>query len=463
MPPTPAQPGATLIVWRDILFGLLAFCGLFGARQHSYLLFHGLAEAFCMVVAGAIFLLAWNARRFLHNGYLIFIGVAFAYTAGLDLLHTLAYKGMGVFPDHDANLPTQLWIASRYLLAFSFLLAPWFLDRKVHARWLLAGLGALSALLVWSIFEGVFPDCYREGQGLTEFKVVSEYVIMALFVLAMWLLHRRRGQFAPAVQRALMVSLAMSIISDLAFTFYVGVYDLSNLMGHLFKLLAYFFVYKALIETGLRRPYDLLFRELKQSEQALQASEETWRALLNAPHESALLLDRDLRIRAINQVAATRLGGTVEQLTGCEFLAVVSPEVREGRRRRLMQVLADGQPQFFTDTRQGRDYELSFYPVGEAGGAVAGVAVFAADITERLAAERAREEMVTQLTQALAEVKTLSGLLPICASCKRVRDDQGYWNQIESYISLHSDAQFSHGICPDCARLLYPDLMDQDS
>ncbi len=60
--------------------------------------------------------------------------------------------------------------------------------------------------------------------------------------------------------------------------------------------------------------------------------------------------------------------------------------------------------------------------------------------------------------KALQEIKILSGFLPICASCKKIRDDKGYWNQIESYIRDHSEAEFSHGICPDCAKKLYPDL-----
>ena len=82
--------------------------------------------------------------------------------------------------------------------------------------------------------------------------------------------------------------------------------------------------------------------------------------------------------------------------------------------------------------------------------------------------EKEREKLISELQEALAKVKTLSGLPPICASCKKIRDDKGYWNQIESYIGKHSDAQFSHGICPDCARRLYPEffkgegLLDKD-
>jgi GAF domain-containing protein len=76
----------------------------------------------------------------------------------------------------------------------------------------------------------------------------------------------------------------------------------------------------------------------------------------------------------------------------------------------------------------------------------------------RKQAEEEREKLIAELQMALAEVRKLSGMLPICASCKKIRDDKGYWNQIESYIRDHSEAEFSHGICPDCVGKLYPEL-----
>lgn len=85
------------------------------------------------------------------------------------------------------------------------------------------------------------------------------------------------------------------------------------------------------------------------------------------------------------------------------------------------------------------------------------------DITERKRAEEERERLIRELREALAQVKTLSGLLPICASCKSIRDDQGYWQQIEAYIRDHSEAEFSHSVCPECARKLYPGVFDKSS
>lgn len=68
-----------------------------------------------------------------------------------------------------------------------------------------------------------------------------------------------------------------------------------------------------------------------------------------------------------------------------------------------------------------------------------------------------RDKLIAELKDALARIRTLQGILPICASCKKIRDDKGYWNQIEAYIRDHSEAEFSHGICPDCAKKLYPE------
>ena len=80
------------------------------------------------------------------------------------------------------------------------------------------------------------------------------------------------------------------------------------------------------------------------------------------------------------------------------------------------------------------------------------------DIERRKRIGEALTKERDKLLRALAQVRTLRGLLPICASCKKIRDDQGYWKQIESYIRDHSEAEFSHGICPDCAKNLYPDF-----
>lgn len=84
--------------------------------------------------------------------------------------------------------------------------------------------------------------------------------------------------------------------------------------------------------------------------------------------------------------------------------------------------------------------------------------VLETEVEERTKAELEKEQTIAELQEAMAQIRTLSGLLPICAACKKIRDDQGYWNQIESYISKHSKAEFSHSICPECAKQYYPEF-----
>jgi PAS domain S-box-containing protein len=101
---------------------------------------------------------------------------------------------------------------------------------------------------------------------------------------------------------------------------------------------------------------------------------------------------------------------------------------------------------------------LAFQPVYDITSRFLGTRGSNRDITERKRAETERENLIGELRGALSKVKTLSGLLPICASCKKIRDDKGYWKQIETYIRDRSEANFSHGICPECAIKEYPEI-----
>lgn len=162
-----AREGWTLP--RDIILpitmGVIALVGLYLSRQYSYLLFHSLVEMFSVVVSVSIFMLFWSARRFLDNGYFLFMGIAYLFIGGLDLVHTLAYKGMGVFPGYGANLPTQLWIAARYLESLSLLAAPVFIQRKLSPTPVLAGYGAVTALLAGvHLLLGDLPRLLRRGR-----------------------------------------------------------------------------------------------------------------------------------------------------------------------------------------------------------------------------------------------------------------------------------------------------------
>src|ERR1017187_7033434 len=103
--------------------------GLYISSRYSYLLFHSLIEFITIAVAFSLFILTWNTRRYLENNCLRLLGFGYGFISLIDLVHTLAYKGMGVFPGYGSNLPTQLWIAARYLQAATLFAAPLFAER----------------------------------------------------------------------------------------------------------------------------------------------------------------------------------------------------------------------------------------------------------------------------------------------------------------------------------------------
>jgi hypothetical protein len=250
-----------------LLMLILIGCGLYWVSQVNYLLFHGLAEVFSIVVASAIFMIAWNSRRLLDNHYLLFMGIAFLFVSVLDFVHTLAYKGMVIFPGDSGNPPTQLWIAGRYLECISFLIAPVFIKRKIRLNLTFTLFTGITALLLLAIFYGkIFPDCYLEDSGLTAFKKISEFIISLIILAAIALLIRNRRSFDREILRFLIIGLVFKILSEISFTLYLDPYGIPNLIGHYFKIISFYFFYRAIVQIGLRKPYDLLFRNLKQSE-----------------------------------------------------------------------------------------------------------------------------------------------------------------------------------------------------
>jgi len=312
------------------------FVSLYLMSRNNYLLYHGIVELAGIVIAGGVFMIALNSRSYMQNDFFVVIGVSFFFVAALDFLHLMSYKGMGVFPGISSNVPTQFWISSGYLRAFTFLAAPLFITRNIKTMYVLVAYFITTSALIFSIlFLRVFPDCFIDGYGLTAFKISSEYIIACILALSIIYILKKKDSIDRSIGNLFISALVVTIVSGMAFTLYTDVYGFSNFIGHILKLVAYGLIYMSVIQTGLRKPFDFLLRDLKQNEE--------------------------------------------------------------------------------------------------------------------------------KLLNALSEIKTLHGILPICASCKKIRNDKGYWQMVEEYISEHTDAKFTHGICRECAENLYPDIFNEEN
>ena len=407
-----------------------------------------MAESFSVIIAFSLFVIAWNTRELTKNNYVLFLSIAFLFAGTIDFVHTLAYKGMGIFIGSDSNLPTQLWIIARYLQSISLLVAPWFIDRKLNTRVVLGFYLAATVLLLTDVFIGtLFPDCFIEGKGLTPFKVVSEYVICLILICSFSLLYRRREKFDPIVLWLIAGSILCTIVSELAFTFYISVYGLSNLIGHYFKIFAFYLIYRAIIVTGLINPYRLLFYDLQKHREELQT-------IIDASPIMIFYKDRENRFIQVNKALVEVTGVPKEAMQG-KTVFEIYPNQTKNYWEDDKEVIASGKPKIgiiepidaVTGTRWLQTDKI---PYRDQEGRIIGIIGFSIDITERKQTEEALQEEHRRLQQALDEVRTLRGIVPICSYCKKIRDDDGYWNQVEKYISDHTDARFSHSICPSC-------------
>ncbi|HQI81622.1 MAG TPA: PAS domain S-box protein, partial [Deltaproteobacteria bacterium] len=220
-------------------------------------------------------------------------------------------------------------------------------------------------------------------------------------------------------------------------------------------------------ETGRRDEIGTLSHEFGSMVQRLSESEKRYRESIESIQDAYLEVDLEGNMLFFNEPLCRMIQYSREEIMGKNFREFVSPGIAQDIYSFFHEVFETGKPSTLRDfevirkdgTKIATEFSVSL--MGDAAGKTAGFRVTGRDVSDLRQAARERERLISDLQQALADVRTLSGMLPICACCKKIRDDTGYWNQIESYITEHSTAVFSHSICPECHKRLYPYLQDK--
>ena len=250
-----------------ILFSLIAF-SLYWVSTFNYLLFHSLAEIFSISIAFTVFILTWNSQKYLKSNYLVLLGIAYLFIGILDLFHTLSYRGMSIFADYD-YYANQLWIATRFIESMTLLIAMSMIsrERKIPAGAVFIVYTVLTSATLLSIITWkIFPVCFIEDIGQTRFKKNSEYIISVVLLLALILLKSNRKKFTQKIYLYMLWTIILTILSEMAFAFYISNYGISNMIGHYFKILSFYLIYKAIISEGIQSPYESIFRDLMNKE-----------------------------------------------------------------------------------------------------------------------------------------------------------------------------------------------------
>lgn len=219
----------------------------------------------------------------------------------------------------------------------------------------------------------------------------------------------------------------------------------------------------AITRIGLEGPplftgyiHDLSERRRAEAAQRLLA------AIVESSEDAIIGQGLDGTILSWNSGATKTYGYETDEMIG-RSMSLLVPKYRPTELPQIYEQIKRGERIARLETVRTRkdgsviDVSLTISPIKDSAGNVIGASSIERDISERKRVEVERLNLIQELTDALAKIKTLRGLLPICASCKKIRDDRGYWEKVELYISKHTEAEFTHGICPDCLKRLYPE------
>lgn len=396
--------------WIHLVLGIGGLTILYFIQRQNFLLFHSLVELASILVSFALFIVVWNAREQLDNAFLAVVGVAYLFVGGLDLLHTLAYSGMGVFPTAGADLPTQLWIFSRYIEAISLVGAgvlgyvstqkQTLNATKTRPSLSLLVLGytgvvslGLASIFVWD----VFPQAFVEGEGLTQFKIMSEYVIIGLLLGAVLILYAQRTAFESRVFRYLSVAIVLTIGAEFAFTLYVSVYGLSNAIGHFFKLGSFFLVYLAVVKTGITDPQQTLYRTLANRERDLRQYQQT----VGSAIDPLAAVDTEFNYLFANEVYCQYQGIDESEIRGEPLSEVISDEEYLTVKEPLAEALQGEESRLeitrSTPAKGDRIFEVQLFPIFGEGDDIRGVGKSMRDVTEQRESERRLETLISNL------------------------------------------------------------------
>ncbi len=388
---------------------LAVMVGLWLLAQVDFLYFHAFAEMASIAVAGGLFLVAWNTRHFIANGFFVAIAVTYFHVAAFDLAHTLTYRGMGLIND-GGNASIQSWVVARLIEATMLALSFVFLRWRIGAERLQLVLSIASVVLFGTIFTvPLFPDAYVPGQGITSFKIIAEYVATLLFGIGAILAIVSRRYFEPAVWKCLLASFILRMLSELAFTNYADLFDDMVIAGHLLKVAGFYLFYRATVTMLLTRPYQSMFQDIAAARDALRYTEQRFR--LSIRPAPVLVFSQDCsmrydwvfsgdaiagRIPAVGQTDADFLGEEDAKAIGDIKSAVLANgkgmrrQIRLGRRRR-------------------RFFDLTVEPLRDDRGAIAGLIGTAIDVTDlmmaRAEAERANQAKSRFLASASHDLR----------------------------------------------------------
>lgn len=257
------------------------------------LLFHTLVEGFSIIVSSLTFVVAYNSYPFSKRHALMFLGCGYFWVGILDFFHTISFSSYAALINLNSGATIQFWLVARLLESLILASFCYFINKPLNRNWLFWLFGAFTVFCLLLVLLDFLPTLYIENVGLTKTKVWGEYLVIAILLFAMWKVSKQKESNTSTI-KLIIFSIGLTIIAEVFFTLYTSFSNLSLTLGHVFKLLSYWLIYLALVESIITQPF-----------KSLSLSSDTFNALPDA----ITVINRNGGILHANQSAITSYSG----------------------------------------------------------------------------------------------------------------------------------------------------------
>lgn len=389
-----------------------------------FLPLHSFMETFAVVVAAMVFGVGWNAYSAERPANIVLLSCAFLAVGLLDFAHMLSYHGMPDFvTPSGVQKGIDFWLAARFLAAlalFSAAFMPW---KPLPSAWmryaLLAGSLGITLLVYWAVLyhEAALPATFVQGKGLTPVKVGSEYAIVLIHLLTAGTILTRCRRALSCQSAYLLTAVVVMALSELPFTLYSNVTDVFNLLGHVYKVLAYVFIYRAVFVSSVEEPY----RRLRQSEREVWREKERAQVTLTSIGDGVITTDKNGLIEYLNPVAEELSGWNNAEVRGKpvrQVFNVIDEHTRNAAENPVEECLRQQRVVALANhtilvRRDGTEMSIedTAAPILDREGGVIGAVLVFHDVTEKakIRNERKRLSGILEATPDFVGISTVDG------------------------------------------------------
>lgn len=382
---------------------------------------HSILETFSIVVASMFFGIVWHTYEMKKTANMLILTCAFFISALIDIAHMLSYDGMPEFiTASEPEKAINFWLTARFVVAIGFLavaVKDWsiFLGSWPKRYFFVASV-ATVALVYWLglYHQDLWPIMYVHGKGLTHTKIFLEYVIIAILLGAAFLYYKKIIKTSSYESAGFFMAIVTMILSEMCFTSYARVDDLFSLLGHLYKVLAYYFIYRASFVSRVQWPFWKIRKEIisrKKSEQEATKERDFTNAVFDTAASAIVIFDTKGNIKRFNKTTENIIGYSFDEIKNKSFIDIFIASEERVKARFVFQDILNSdtacryENYWLTKNGQKRLFEWSSTLMCDEAGQAEYIISIGQDITERRQTE---DELGKQRARLRAIFDTMS-------------------------------------------------------